>query len=1207
MTNNNAIDLWTTLRSHNGFNSGTGPITIHSAGLQIRNSVTLGGVISGPGGLNAFDLIYGVDGGIGAGGEFKGDITLRDSQTVRIDGWGPMWSALTISGIVDDGGNGYGLNVTSNSGAARLFLTRPNTFSGDTTVAAATPNNYIGVGIGHNLALQNSALVVNRQYTAMIGSGVTTPTIGGLKGTEALASACAAASFAWADSYYSNVTALTLNLAAGKTCTYSGAIADGATGMAVIKNGDGTQELGGANTYTGNTLVNAGQLTLTDTGSMAFKLTNSSSNALTGTGTVVLNGAFAFDRTAVSVTSGTWTIVDVGTLGVTYGPTFGVTGFDKVGGVWSKSGWVFDPATGMLTYAPTALITSFSYTDGSGTYTGVIDQIAKTISLGPLPSSTSLATLNPSFTLNSGTCNRTSGSPPSPTFAAQNPATYTVTDGGVVNDYIVTVYVAPVPPYGLSGLDMWLDASAPYSISLAGSAVTEWRDARGLSGKATTRAGTPTVATGIGGLPTIHFNTSSWMNDGVNRAAGPVTILYVSRQTGGTNARVLSATSNNWLMGYHGNQYSRFYFEGWVYEAGPSSNTNPHLFAATIGGSGQPSTVYSDGTLLVSNTNGTQGPNNLQLNGYSSGSEPSDCDISEIMVYNRVLSATELNAVGSYLATKYALTTNYPGSGEIVSFGIPGSSGVIDRTAKTIALTVPYTPWNAGLSSLAPTFALTSGTCDQTSGSPPSPDFGALNPATYTVTDGAIVNAYTVTVTVAAPRTGKDMSNVLFAGSGYGPAHPANTNNVGTDWVLQVRSGTSRNPLSPTYVMSSGATGNPASGSPLDFSGVPQPYRISAEDETYQDYAVVVKEWAGYAARVMTSNPYAYWPLNEGKGLVAYDNTAGINAAYSSAGITYSVAGPAVLSGDDTAISTDGTGTNAVRIPHNAALCPDGPFSVEMWVKPFSVPPPSSPRYIASNCRISGDREGWYMAQDAGGTFGTGTNSIVVRLFKRSGTNNTQVWVPIDTVKWYHIALTYDGTKARLYKDGVCEDVENKGWANVAAYFGSTHPDPFTIGVRSDSNFPWPGSAAGVAFFTRSLTAEEILSHATAPPTLSYADWAATKYPTADLTDPTADLDRDGMSNFGEYAFGLDPTTGSSVNPNTAPLDKGTHKFRYTRTENTGLSYTVWTSADLQAWNGPATVTETVVGTPSEGVETVEVTLTAPPAGDELFVRVQAE
>lgn len=168
-----------------------------------------------------------------------------------------------------------------------------------------------------------------------------------------------------------------------------------------------------------------------------------------------------------------------------------------------------------------------------------------------------------------------------------------------------------------TGLSLWLDASDASTMTLTGSTVTEWRDKNGSAAKMTTQAGTPTlVASGIGGIPTVSFNTSSRMNDGVNHAA-PVTIFYVSRQTGGANNRVLGATNNNWLLGYWAGRKGSAFFNGDVLLNGNgASDTASHLYAATIGGSGQNSTVWAEGVQIVSNQGGTAGPNNLQLNGY---------------------------------------------------------------------------------------------------------------------------------------------------------------------------------------------------------------------------------------------------------------------------------------------------------------------------------------------------------------------------------------------------------------------------------------------------------------------------------------------------------------------------------------------------------------------------------------------------------------
>ncbi len=351
LVQNNAIIVNGDFFSHYGFNSGTGPITISAAGIKISGSITLGGVISGPGDLNAFDIKYGVPNGIGTGGKFQAPITLRENQTATINGWGPMWSVLEIAGIVSDGGNGYGLAVASETNAAKLYLSAANTYSGETSA----PGGNVSVGIGNNLALQNSALVLNAAKTAWFGTGVTTPTIGGLKGSTDLALACADNPDAWTTGNYNLVTALTLNPLSG-TCTYSGAIANGASGMSLTKTGAGTQELAGVNTYTGNTVVNAGTLKLNDNASLKFVIgAVGVNNRIMGTGVVTLDGDFAIDLTGTAMAAGnSWTLVNVSTLTATFGTTFTVTGWTEDSNVWSLieggNSWRFSEADGKLTF-----------------------------------------------------------------------------------------------------------------------------------------------------------------------------------------------------------------------------------------------------------------------------------------------------------------------------------------------------------------------------------------------------------------------------------------------------------------------------------------------------------------------------------------------------------------------------------------------------------------------------------------------------------------------------------------------------------------------------------------------------------------------------------------------------------------------------------------------------------------------------------------
>lgn len=199
------------------------------------------------------------------------------------------------------GSRGLIVGGTGGSGI-RVNLVAANTFTGDTIIRTGAK-----LTIGNNLALQNSALDVgaaggNFALAAGTNSGRITgetaaasPTFGGLKGSRNLLSVFTnAASNNETNLAATAVTGFTLKPDSGKTCDYSGIIANFATDTTITKTGVGTQIFSGANSYTGATAIDGGKLFINGNQSSASgNVTVADGATLGGTGTIGGNVSIA--------------------------------------------------------------------------------------------------------------------------------------------------------------------------------------------------------------------------------------------------------------------------------------------------------------------------------------------------------------------------------------------------------------------------------------------------------------------------------------------------------------------------------------------------------------------------------------------------------------------------------------------------------------------------------------------------------------------------------------------------------------------------------------------------------------------------------------------------------------------------------------------------------------------------------------------------
>jgi autotransporter-associated beta strand protein len=155
--------------------------------------------------------------------------------------------------------NSGGASAVTVLGSAGVILGGTNNYTGDTVVAGGT------LTLSNVLALQYSTLNFNNYGGGLSFGGLTSATMGGLRGSQNLGLTNAAG----------NAVALTVN--AASDTTYSGNLSG--IGSLVVK-GAGTYTLSGSNSFTGNATIGAG--------GGAAVVRASGSNAL-GTGTIVFD------------------------------------------------------------------------------------------------------------------------------------------------------------------------------------------------------------------------------------------------------------------------------------------------------------------------------------------------------------------------------------------------------------------------------------------------------------------------------------------------------------------------------------------------------------------------------------------------------------------------------------------------------------------------------------------------------------------------------------------------------------------------------------------------------------------------------------------------------------------------------------------------------------------------------------------------------
>jgi uncharacterized repeat protein (TIGR02543 family) len=1286
MPRNNPVVLngtftWT---GNNGYswNMGSGAVTLNKPiSIYVGNNLTIGGVVSGPGGLNALDIAFKNMVGAGYGVELLAPITLRADQTIT--GAGEV-----ISGVIGDAGHGYALTVSVPDVWATyggvVTLNAANTYSGATTVSIGS------LAIGHDLALQYSALNTAAGIAIL---SATSPTIGGLNGSTDLALVFKEG--------YSSVRALTLNPQSG-TCTYSGAIANGFSGMTLIKNGNGTQTLSGSNTYTGATNVNAGTLILDGANTGGGAVTVKSGARLGGNGSIA---------SAVTVQSGGKLLANISdwdagicsnltvstlSLPSTWSINVSASSFTETDKTFS-----FLTATGSISGFTTQAVT------GPGAGTWLVRQNSSDVRILELVYSAvhgTPTTLDLVSLLNPADVGE------SVTFTA------TVKDGGAAATGATGTCVFKVDGTVMATLPM-VNGTANYSHSFTfgphAIVATYSGDAAYATSSAsltqicgnmivptyTTRSDGKTVATftsgtglwmvpsgvssvevlvvgGGGGAWNVGYSTGSGAGGMYYSASYAVTSgssVGITVGAGATNSTGSSSLFGTQLIAYGGAPGNGTYYDagdqgayslnggstvvpgnvGGDYPAPMDGNWTSGGGAghigykgdAQLGGAGAAcpitgSVVYYAGGGGAPSSYASSGGTGHNLGGGGSGPTVWNVDHAFSGLANTGGgggggwgggggaggSGVVIVAYESSVVTTYTVVFNSNGGSSVASQSVaPGGTAtqpdpvpiktgstfsgwysnseltnIFDFATVITANTTLYAKWvpdwvvtfaNNGGSSVVTQYVAPGGTATQPDPAPTktgstfagwysnSELTNIFNFATVITADTTLyakwtINSYTLTYSADLNGTveGTTPQTITYGGNGTAVTAKPNSGYQFVKW-------------------SDNSTSNPRTDSNVTFNiSVTASFELISTDTISPTTSVTRGD--GKTVATFSAVGSGTWTIPSHTGdlevLVVGGGGSGLyNGGGGGGGGFFHRNAYTVASGHGVTVTVGAGGTGG------ASGGSPGSSSVFDSLTAYGG--------AGGGASIGGASGG--NNQGGAGCAG-GTNSGGGGGAGQIGAND-----------WNNCAKGGDGLSSTI-ADGVTAVSYAGGGScryngadgGLGGGGSTTDNNPAAINVPNGVNGLGGGGAGGrnsAADAGAGGSGVVIVVYQVSAPSTPYDTWT-NRYSGSDLTNPGADLDGDGLTNQQEFAFGLDPTKGTSANPITASLGKESHQFSYTRYAASELGYTVWTSTDLKSWAGPAAATQTVVST-SGGVETVEVTLLSPPSGDKLFVRAQAE
>ncbi len=637
---------------------------------------------------------------------------------------------INLGGAFNNTSVDAGRNRLAKVGTGTFTMTGANTYVGETTITGGALQ--VGAGgasgnLGTGAVTNNAALIFNRAGTSietapisgtgtvsklgtgLVGltnpthSGATTISDGILRITDATA---------WnSDTTVASPGVLEVANSGTGTVNFNRPVV-GTGGLS--KFGAGIVRLNNNATYTGPTNVTNGVLQFNDATSFA------SSAITTGAG-----GYFELNRT-----TGTQTLT---------APVSGAGGFTKsgngeliLGAALTNSGNTSVRAGSLVATAANQLSPTSTLTvGGSGAAVARLNGFSQTIgglagSLDPtnariVNGSSTPATLTVNLASGQSVFSGSLGGPGADennlglvkqgagTLVLNGQSTHT--GGLTISGGTVQLGASTTLPASIANVGIWLDGSDPAATGTApadGALISTWKNkgTLGASGDFAASAGfEPSYGAAGPGLmnnnPTVRFTAASAapfgaqanydkLTNPIDLSNGASTILVAGRYSSadaGQSNRLVTALSNNWLLGWWNNGVNGAFYTGGFVPGVSGPDTNAHTYTAAIRGDGTGDTVSEAGRI---GSGVGFGPNGLALGGgynpATPNTENSTGDVGELIVVKGSLAESDRAAIEAYLARKWtgAIPTNpLPTTGS-VTLSASGATLAVNGVTQTI-------------------------------------------------------------------------------------------------------------------------------------------------------------------------------------------------------------------------------------------------------------------------------------------------------------------------------------------------------------------------------------------------------------------------------------------------------------------------------------------------------------------------------------------